>query len=185
MSATETLEAPASQGAPASHADASADASAQSGKFLTFFLGEEEYGIEILKVREIIGMKPITFVPGTPPYIEGVLNLRGQVIPVVNLRLKFEMEAVEETEETCIIVVQSAGVRTGVLVDRVSEVLEIADEDLVDAPSLGWDVDTTHLLGIGKAKDSVKQLLDIDRVLADVDDLEVGASQARESAPGS
>lgn len=152
---------------------ASTEEDPESGKFLTFYLDDEEYGIEILKVREIIGLKPITFVPRTPDYIEGVLNLRGQVIPVVDLRLKFDMDPIEPDDETCIIVVQSGGVRMGAMVDRVSEVLEITGDQLVDAPSLGPDVNTEQLLGVGKSDDGVKLLLDIDRVLADVDDLDV------------
>lgn len=150
----------------------------EGGKFLTFSLGEEEYGIEILKVREIIGMMPITSVPRTPDYVEGVLNLRGQVIPVIDLRRKFEMPAVEPSDETCIIVVQSGGVRMGAIVDSVDEVLDIPTDDLTDAPALGADVNTDHLLGIGKTEESVKLLLDIDRILADVDELDVDEETA-------
>jgi purine-binding chemotaxis protein CheW len=154
--------------------------SADSDKFLTFFLGEEEYGIEILRVREIIGMMPITWVPRTPEFIRGVLNLRGKVIPVVDLRLKFGMEAAEETEETCIIVVQSGDEMVGAVVDKVSEVLDIVGEDIVDAPSLGSGVDTQYLMGIGKSEENIKLLLDIDRVLADVDAAGLAAEGAEE-----
>ncbi len=114
------------------------------GKFLTFFLAEEEYGLEILKVETIIGVLAITPVPRTPEFIRGVINLRGQVIPVVDLRLKFGMESIEQTEETCIIVVQTQGIQMGVIVDRVSEVLDITRSvprqgpeysDLVMSPS--------------------------------------------------
>ena len=105
------------------------------GKFLTFFLAEEEYGLEILKVKEIIGLLPVTSVLRTPPFIRGVVNLRGKVIPVVDLRSKFGMEAIEETDETCIIVVEVQGLQMGIVVDRVSEVLDIAGQDIEPPPS--------------------------------------------------
>ena len=137
------------------------------GKYLTFFLAAEEYGLEILKVREIIGMMNITLVPRTPEFIRGVINLRGKVIPVVELRLKFAMEAVEQTSETCIIVVQARGMEMGIVVDRVSEVLDITTEAIQDPPSFGANgIDTNYILGIGKSEDRVKLLLDIDKVLS-------------------
>lgn len=135
------------------------------GKFLTFFLDEEEYGIEILKVHEIIGMMNITVVPRTPSFIRGVINLRGKVIPIIDLRLKFGMEAIAQTEETCIIVVQAQSVELGIVVDRVSEVLDIASDDIDEPPSFGADVPTDYLLGIAKTEGRVKLLLNIDRVL--------------------
>jgi purine-binding chemotaxis protein CheW len=135
------------------------------GKFLTFYLAGEEYGIEILKVHEIIGMLSITRVPRTPSYIRGVINLRGKVIPVVDLRLKFGMESKEQTEETCIIVVQAQGKIMGIIVDKVSEVLDIAADNIQDAPSFGASVNTDYILGIGKAEGRVKLLLDIDKTL--------------------
>ena len=144
-----------------------------SGKFLTFFLAEEEYGLEILKVREIIGMMDITPVPRTPEFICGVINLRGKVIPIIDLRLKFAMDAVERTDETCMIVVQAAGLQMGIVVDKVSEVLDIAGEDIEDAPSFGTEVNTDYILGIGKSQGKVKLLLDIDKVLSDEDALAV------------
>ncbi len=136
------------------------------GKFLTFFLAGEEYGIEILKVHEIMGMMDITAVPRTPEFVRGVINLRGKVIPIVDLRLKFGMEAIEQTDETCIIVVQAGGAEIGVVVDRVSEVLDIAGEDIDEAPSFGANVNTDYILGIGKSEGRVKLLLDIDKVLS-------------------
>jgi purine-binding chemotaxis protein CheW len=136
------------------------------GKFLTFFLAGEEYGIEILKVHEIIGVMPITMVPRTPTYIRGVINLRGKVIPIVDLRLKFGMESKAQTMETCIIVVHVQGVEMGIFVDRVSEVLNIASEDIEHPPSFGSEVNTDYILGIGKSQDKIKILLDIDRVLS-------------------
>ena len=140
------------------------------GKYLTFALGREEYGLEILKVREIIGYMDITAVPRTPPHVKGVINLRGQVISVVDLRSRFGMAAKEKTEQTCIIVVEVEAdgrrVCMGIVVDRVSEVLNIPGENIEDAPSFGADIDTSFILGMGKIGESVKILLDIDQVLA-------------------
>jgi purine-binding chemotaxis protein CheW len=139
----------------------------RGGKFLTFFLAGEEYGLEILKVQEIIGMMDITPVPRTPEDIRGVINLRGKVIPIVDLRLKFSMEAAERTSETCIIVVEANRLQTGIVVDQVSEVLDIMAENVEDTPAFGADVRTDYILGIGKSEGHVKLLLDIDRVLSD------------------
>lgn len=138
--------------------------SARGGKFLTFFLDQEEYGIEILSVREIIGLLPVTPVPQTPYYVQGVVNLRGQVIPVVDLRLKFDMAAIDATEETCIIVVQTGGAQLGIIVDKVSEVLDIPGDEIVDAPTLGTEINTEYILGIGKSEGRVTLLLDISRI---------------------
>jgi purine-binding chemotaxis protein CheW len=152
------------------------------GKFLTFFLAEEEYGIAILKVHEIIGMMAITSVPRTPEFIRGVINLRGKVIPIVDLRLKFGMASQDQTSETCIIVVHVQGIEVGIVVDRVSEVLNIVGEDIEDAPSFGADVNTDYILGMGKSQGKVKILLDIDRVLSgqEVVDLPTLKSNASE-----
>ncbi len=147
-------------------AEATADL---GGKYLTFRLADEEYGLEILKVREIMGMMEITAVPRTPEFVRGVINLRGNVIPVIDLRLKFGMEAVEQTEETCIIVVDVEGMEMGIVVDRVSEVLDIVAEEIQDAPSFGVSVDTDFILGIGKANDQVTILLNISEVLTSAD----------------
>ncbi len=142
----------------------------KEGKYLTFALANEEYGLEILKVREIIGYIDVTAVPQTPHYVKGVINLRGQVIPVVDLRAKFGMDTTQVTDETCIIVVEigQAGRKhsTGIVVDRVQEVLDIADEDTEEPPQFGGAVAIDFILGMGKVNDSVKILLDIDRVLA-------------------
>ncbi len=145
----------------------------KEGKYLTFALAREEYGLEILKVREIIGYMDITAVPQTPDYVKGVINLRGQVIPVIDLRAKFGMETTETTEETCIIVVEinQSGRKfsTGIVVDHVQEVLDIAGEDIEDAPKFDSSVNTDFILGMGKIGDSVKILLDIDKVLSSTD----------------
>ena len=142
----------------------------KEGKYLTFALAHEEYGLEILKVREIIGYMDITAVPQTPHHVKGVINLRGQVIPVVDLRAKFGMDTTDVTEETCIIVVeitqQGRNFQTGVVVDHVQEVLDIAGSEIEEAPKFGSSVDTDFILGMGKIGDSVKILLDIDKVLS-------------------
>lgn len=140
----------------------------RGGKYLTFFLAGEEYALEILAVNEIIGVQPITRVPRTPPYIRGVINLRGKVISIVDLRAKFGLEAAA-APETVIIVVQVRGVPMGILVDRVSEVVSVADGDVEDTPSFGADVETDYLLGIGKVNGRVRLLLDIERVLSTQD----------------
>ncbi len=134
------------------------------GKYLTFSLAGEEYGLEILKVREIIGIMDITAIPQVPPDVKGVINLRGKVIPVIDLRLKFGIDPTEYTDQTCIVVVD-VGALVGVIVDTVQEVLDISDEQIDPPPPLGASVDTTFILGMGKIKDDVKILLDIDKVL--------------------
>lgn len=138
----------------------------RAGKYLTFVLSGEEYGIEILKVREIIGLMDITSVPRMPNFVDGVINLRGKVIPVIDLRTKFNIERVTKTSETCIIVVDVNGHQMGVVVDKVSEVLDIPAQDIEDPPSLGITVDNSFILGMGKSKGRVKILLNIDRVLS-------------------
>ncbi|HOV76639.1 MAG TPA: chemotaxis protein CheW [Sedimentisphaerales bacterium] len=141
----------------------------KEGKYLTFALANEEYGLEILKVREIIGYIDVTAVPQTPSHVKGVINLRGQVIPVVDLRAKFGMATTDVTDQTCIIVVEitqsGRKFNTGIIVDRVQEVLDIAGQDIEEAPQFGASVDTAFILGMGKIGDKVKILLDIDRVL--------------------
>jgi len=142
----------------------------REGKYLTFSLAGEEYGIGILKVKEIIGMMPITTVPRTPGFVKGVINLRGKVIPVVDLRLKFGMEEIAYTERTCIVVVEAGGggssVLMGVVVDSVSEVLNIKSGDIEDTPTFGVSLDTAYILGMAKLNGGVKILLDIDKVLS-------------------
>ena len=134
------------------------------GKYLTFLLAGEEYGLEILKVREIICIMDITKVPQTPKFVRGVINLRGKVIPVIDLRLKFGLEETEYTEQTCIIVV-NVGMLMGIIVDTVQEVHNIPSDSIEPPPQLGASVDTSFILGLGKVKDEVKILLDIDKAL--------------------
>ncbi|MEW6260175.1 MAG: chemotaxis protein CheW [Thermodesulfobacteriota bacterium] len=142
----------------------------KEGKYLTFTLANEEYGIGILKIKEIIGMMPITSVPRTPPFVKGVINLRGKVIPVVDLRLKFGMQPMEYTDRTCIIVVeikgQSGSLIIGIVVDSVSEVLNIKEEDIENTPTFGVRVNTDYIMGMAKMGGGVKILLDIDKVLS-------------------
>ena len=141
----------------------------REGKYLTFTLAGEEYGIGILKIREIIGMMPVTSVPQTPPFVKGVINLRGKVIPVVDLRARFGMDVIDYTERTCIIVVEIEGqagtIQIGIVVDAVSEVLNIRVEEIEDTPTFGTKLDTEYILGMAKMEGGVKILLDIDRVL--------------------
>jgi purine-binding chemotaxis protein CheW len=150
----------------------------RAGKYLTFKIATEEYGLQILKVQEIIGIMNVTKVPKTPDFVRGVINLRGKVIPVIDLRLKFGLNTLADTEKTCIIVVQietnKQNVTTGILVDEVYEVLNIQDGQIEDAPSFGANVDTAFILGMGKISEKVVSLLDIDKVLSgnDVDEVE-------------
>lgn len=145
----------------------------RSGKYLTFHLGNEEFAIQVLRVREIMGVQEITAVPQTPGYVKGVINLRGKVIPVVDLRLKFGLPELEYTARTCIIVVQiesdSGRMMIGVIVDAVSEVLTLQPADIEDTPDFGSGVVTPYLLGMAKIKGKVKILLDINMVLSTQD----------------
>ncbi len=142
----------------------------KEGKYLTFSLAGEEYGIGILKVKEIIGMMTITTVPQTPAFVKGVINLRGKVIPVVDLRLRFGMEEIEYNDRTCIVVVEissdSGTVMIGIVVDSVSEVLNIKGGDIEETPTFGTKLKTDYILGMAKMESSVKILLDIDQVLS-------------------
>lgn len=143
---------------------------ANAGKYLTFLLGREGYGISVLKVREIIRLCDVTPVPQMPHHIKGVINLRGKIIPVVDLRLKFHLASSEETEHTCIVVVQvstAGGGRTmmGVVVDAVEEVVLIAATDIEPTPEFGSEVDVSCIVGMAKIRGAIKALLDIDRVI--------------------
>lgn len=140
-----------------------------AGKYLTFALGQEEYGIGILKIKEIIGMMPITAIPQAPTFIKGIINLRGKVIPVTDLRLKFGLESTAYTERTCIIVVEmkkaSGSMIMGLVVDGVSEVANIKKEEIEKAPHLGIQEQINFVQGMAKLDSGVKILLDIDQVL--------------------
>lgn len=157
-------------------------------KFLTFRLGSEEYGVEILRVREIIGLIDVTPLPRTPEFVKGVINLRGKIIPVIELRTKFGLPSVEYSEATCIIVVEVADTDTdeqfqmGVIVDTVSEVLDIASDRIEPTPRFGCAVSADYIMGMGKvaesAGDKVVILLDIDRVLTDTETRPLFATDA-------
>jgi purine-binding chemotaxis protein CheW len=149
-----------------------------AGKYLTFKLGVEEYGLEILKVQEIIGSMEVTRVPRTPEYVRGVINLRGKVIPVIDIRKKFGLEVVDETEKTCVIVVQVAqgdrSVTMSIVVDEVSEVLDIDKGQLEPTPEFGSTINTDFILAMGKVGEKVVMLLGIDKVLSnkEINDVE-------------
>jgi purine-binding chemotaxis protein CheW len=150
-----------------------------AGKYLTFTLGHEEYGLPVLKVREIIKLMDITQVPQVPEHVLGVINLRGKVIPVIDLRRKFGLAVRDNTEQTCIIVADvelaAAKVMMGVVVDSVSEVLNVAAAEIDDTPAFGGQNNTDYLLGLAKVKGTVKILLDLDRVLGSDGQLELRA----------
>jgi len=149
-------------------------ATAGDEKYLTFMLDFEEYGIGILKIREIIGVMPITSIPQAPDFVKGVINLRGKVIPVVDLRVRLGMDTVDYTERTCIIVVEiekhSGTVMNGIVVDSVSEVLRIKSEDIENTPTFGVKLNTEYILGMGILDGGVKIIIDIDKLLS-TDDL--------------
>lgn len=146
---------------------------ARAGKYLTFQLVQEEFGVRVVKVREIMGLQEITAVPQTPPHIKGVINLRGKVIPVIDLRLKFGLPPGEYGQRTCIIVAQVQGesgpILMGIVVDGVSEVLNLTAGEIEDTPDFGDDNAGQYLLGMAKVKGKVKILLDIDKVLSSQD----------------
>lgn len=142
----------------------------KEGKYLTFSLAKEEYGISILQIKEIIGMMRITDVPQTPEFVKGVINLRGKVIPIIDLRLRFGLEEIDYTERTCIIVVEintrSSMVQIGIVVDSVSEVLNIKQEEIEETPTFGAKMNTEYILGMANIEGGVKILLNIDHVLS-------------------
>lgn len=162
---------------------------ANENKFLSFKIGREEFGVEILRVREIIGVIDVTPLPQTPDYVKGVINLRGKIIPVIELRTKFGLEPKEYTEETCIIVVEVSDggeehFHMGVIVDSVNEVLDIPRDHIEPAPRFGNSLNTSYIFGMGKVKKQVLILLDIDRVMtfSDLNDLaEVASSDTNQS----
>ena len=140
------------------------------GKYLTFSLAREVHGLAILKVQEIIGIMPVTHVPRMPAFVRGVINLRGKIIPVIDLRLQFGLTGQPDTAKTCIIVVQiqrlGRHLTVGILVDEVAEVIDLKDDQIEPAPSFGTTVSTDFLLGMGKMAQEVILLLDIDRILS-------------------
>jgi purine-binding chemotaxis protein CheW len=156
----------------------SASADRRGGKYLIFSLAEEEFGVKVLKIKEIMGMQEITAVPNTAPYVKGVINLRGQVIPVVDLRMKFSLPMCEYTHRTCIVVVSTQGRNggdrlVGAIADGVAEVLTLSDEEIEDTPDFGSGATAPYLLGMAKVKGTVKILLDIDQVLSEQEAIEL------------
>lgn len=143
---------------------------AVAGKYLTFRLGQESYGVEVLKVREIIRYQEVTPIPRLPPFIKGVFNLRGKVIPVIDLRARLGLPRVDVADRTCIVVVQiqtpaGAAILMGLVVDAVEEVLMISQVEIENTPDFGTKLSVDYILGMAKTRDSVKTLLDIDRVV--------------------
>lgn len=155
-----------------------APVASRAGKYLAFLLANEDYAIPVLKVREIMGVQHITAVPQTPAAVKGVINLRGKVIPVIDLRAKFGLPEVEYTQRTCIVVVQlasEASGQMGIVVDEVCEVLTLTEGDIEDTPEFGGGVSVPYVTGMAKVKNRVKILLDIDEVLTSQDEVNLGA----------
>lgn len=140
-----------------------------SGRYLTFGIGEEMFGIEIRVVREIIGMQPVNSLPEVPGYIRGIINLRGLIIPVIDMRLKLKKEPAEYTDRTCIIVIETPQISAGLIVDQVAEVLGIEEENICPPPELGKGVNSRYVNGIGKVDGQVKLLLDCEKLFMDTE----------------
>jgi purine-binding chemotaxis protein CheW len=147
----------------------------QKGRFLTFTLGKEDYGIEIIYVTEIIGIQAITEVPELPDYVKGIINLRGKIIPVMDVRLRFKKEPIAYTDRTCIIVIDIKDISIGMIVDTVSEVISIDDVNIVPPPSMKTGFHNRYVKGIGKVGNDVKLLLDCEKILSE-DEVESLAS---------
>ncbi len=158
---------------------------AEAGKYLIFSLAGEEFGAEVLKIKEIMGLQNITAVPNTASCVKGVINLRGQVIPVLDLRIKFSLPPVEYTPRTCIVVVDTQvsgrSALMGAIVDGVAEVLTLAPDDIVDTPDFGSGADSPYLLGMAKVKGKVKILVDIQLVLGSADQIELQQAMAAQT----
>ena len=145
--------------------DSTADT--MKGRYLTFMLGEEVFGIEIRFVTEIIGIQPINSIPEAPEYIKGIINLRGKIFPVIDMRLKFKKPQEEYTDRTCIIVIETTALCVGLIVDRVAEVLTMSDSDIVPPPGSWAGAGKRYLSGIGKLDGQVKLLLDCEQLFSD------------------
>ncbi len=147
-------------------ADRAGGSAADSDQFLTFTLQGEEYGIEILRVQEIKGITKVRPIPNAPPYVKGVVNLRGTVVPILDLRSRFGMSDAEYNQFTVIIMVSVGSKVVGLVVDAVSDVLNIAQNAIEDTPEVGGDVDTSFFRGMGKVGDKLVLLLNVDKLLA-------------------
>jgi purine-binding chemotaxis protein CheW len=145
------------------------DEDTQKGKFLTFSVGKEDYGIEIYHVTEIIGIQEITEVPGLPDYVKGIINLRGKIIPVIEVRRRFNKEAIEYNDRTCIIVIDIKDILVGLIIDSVSEVLTILNENIVPPPDTKNGFQNNYVKGIGKVGNAVKLLLDCEKLIGEKD----------------
>lgn len=143
----------------------------QKGRYLTFLIGNETYGIEIKYVIEIIGIQIITEIPELPEYVKGIINLRGKIIPVMDVRLRFKKESIEYNDRTCVIVVDINDISIGLIVDSVAEVITILDEDIVEPPQMNNGSNNRYIKNIGKVLDKVKLLLDCEKLLTE-DELE-------------
>ncbi len=141
----------------------------QKGRFLTFSLDKESYGIDIKYVTEIIGIQDITEIPELPKYVKGIINLRGKIIPVMDIRLRFKKEAKEYNDRTCVIVVDIKDISIGLVVDSVSEVLTILEQDIVEPPQMNKNYNNRYIKNIGKVGNDVKLLLDCEKLLTDVE----------------
>lgn len=143
------------------------DEDTQHGRFLTFALGDEEFGIEISFVTEIIGMQPISTLPEVPEYIRGIVNLRGKIIPVIDMRLKFKKAAIDYSDRTCIIVIDTGVFTVGLIVDRVAEVMSLDDNQIVPPPDIRTGIQNRYIKGIGKTEGHVKLLLDCEKLFSE------------------
>lgn len=150
----------------------------QKGKYLTFLLGKEAYAIEIKFVTEIIGIQPITEVPELPAFVKGIINLRGKIIPVMDVRLRFKKKPVDYNDRTCVIVIDVENISVGLIVDNVSEVLSISDDNIVPPPEMNRGSDNKYIKAIGKVEDDVKLILDCEKLLSDKD-VEVISQKAK------
>ena len=158
------------------------EADTMRGRYLTFALGEEVFGIEIRFVTEIIGLQPVNPMPETPDYIKGIINLRGKIIPVIDMRLKFKKPAVAYTDRTCIVVIETVSFSVGLIVDQVAEVLTMAEGDIVPPPSAWAGAGKRYLSGIGKVDGQVKLLLDCEQLFTEEESEEIGTSAGKLAA---
>ncbi|MFA5536858.1 MAG: chemotaxis protein CheW [Bacillota bacterium] len=139
----------------------------QKGRYLTFSLGKESYGIEIKYVTEIIGIQEITEIPELPEYVKGIINLRGKIIPVMDVRLRFKKEEKEYNDRTCVIVIDVKDVSIGLIVDTVAEVLTIPEEGIVEPPGVSKGFSNRYIKNIGKVGNDVKLILDCEKLLTE------------------
>ncbi len=152
------------------------------GRYLTFALGDEVFGIEIRFVTEIIGLQPINPIPEAPGYIKGIINLRGKIFPVIDMRLKFKKPPEAYTDRTCIIVIETKSFSVGLIVDRVAEVLTLADSDIVPPPGVWTGASTRYLSGVGKLGGQVTLLLDCEKLFSDAEVDKIGESAIKADA---